>query len=128
MNDDSRAELEGTAQRRRGEGIVYDKGHAVSVRQIGQSLDVQYGNRGICDGLSEHGLGIRPESPLDLLVVRVRVHKGHLDPHLLHRDREQVDGTAVNRGGADHMVAGVQNIQDRQRRRRLSGGLSLIHI
>ena len=105
VGDDVRTPLKGAAVDRRGEGVVHDQRHAVGVSSLGKLLDVQHGQGRICDGLAEHYLGIGPECGVQLFLGAQRVHKGGFNAHLLHGDRDQVEGTAVNGAGCHDMVA-----------------------
>ena len=99
VGHDVRTPLEGPAVHRGGEGVVDDEGHAVGVGRLGELLNIQDGEGGVCNGLAEHRLGVGPEGGVQLLLGAVRVHEGELDAHALHGDGEQVEGTAVDGGG-----------------------------
>ena len=64
MGHDVRAELEGTAEHRGGKGVINDKRNAVGVRRLGEKLDVQHVERGVCHRLAEHRLGVGTEGRL----------------------------------------------------------------
>ena len=98
MGDNVGPPLEGAADHRGGEGVVHDEGHAVGVGRPGELLKVQHGEGGVGDGLAKDGPGLRPEGGLQLGLGAVGVDEGEVDAHALHRDGEEVIGTAVDGG------------------------------
>ncbi len=58
VGHDVRAPLEGAAVDRRGEGVVDDQRYAVGVGGLGEVLDIQHGQGGVGNGLTEHHLGV----------------------------------------------------------------------
>ena len=64
--------------------------------RLRETLDIENRERGIRDGLAEHGLRIRAEGTLELLVTACRGDEGELDAHPLHRMREQVVRATVD--------------------------------
>lgn len=103
----SRAKIKGAAQERGGKGIVDKERHIVGVGDAREFFNVQHYDGGIGDGLSEYGLGVGAELLLNLLLRCVGVHKGYLDPHALHGHGEEIDGTAIDGGGADKVISGA---------------------
>ena len=122
VGDDVRAPLEGPAEHGGGEGVVHDQGHPVAVGGGSKLLNVQHGEGGVCDGLTEHRLGVGPEGGLQLLVGAVGGHKGKLHTHLLHGDGEEVIGTAVDAAGGHHVVSAGGDIEHGVEVGRLAGG------
>jgi hypothetical protein len=59
VNDDIRAEFKGTAKNRRCKGVVYNERNVLSVCEIGKALNIQNGERGIRDGLTEEEKRLR---------------------------------------------------------------------
>ena len=75
------------------------------------SLDIEYRQRGICDRLTEYGLGIGLESSLDLFIRRVRRNESKIDAHFPHGYIEEVVGSSVDRGsGNDIRKVGAGNL------------------
>ena len=70
----------------------------MSVRRVGEALDVEHAQSGVGDALAEHSLGVGSERGVKLLVGAVGRNKGEVDAHSLHRDGEQVVRPAVNGG------------------------------
>ena len=112
VDDDVGTEIEGTAEHRRGKGIVHDQGQAVTMGQGRDAFDVQHVHGRIGQGLAEHGLGVGADGLLDLGVIGPLVHEGHFDAHFLQRHGEQIEGAAVDAGHADHMVAALGHVED----------------
>ncbi len=121
VGDDVAAEAERTAEDRSREGVVDNERHAVFVRDARELGDVEDAAGRIRDRLAEDALGVGPEGLLDLLLAGVGVDEGELDAELLQRDREEVEGAAVDLRRGDDMVAGVAEVEDREGRRRLAG-------
>ena len=70
----------------------------MGVGRPGELLKVQHGEGGGGDGLAKDGPGLRPEGGLQLGLGAVGVDEGEVDAHALHRDGEEVIGTAVDGG------------------------------
>ena len=94
----------------------------MGVGRLGKLLDIQHGEGGIGDGLSEDGPGLRPEGGIQLLLGAVGVHEGEVDAHALHGDGKQIVGAAVDGGGAHHMLPTGDNIENGIEGSRLTGG------
>ena len=122
MGDDIRAELEGTAQNGRSEGVVHDQGHIVAVSQLGIGFDIQHRQRGIGDGFTEHQTGTVIKESLHLIFGHIRGDEAGFDAHALHGDGKQVQGAAVNAGGGHDVVARGSDVEHRHQGRRLTGG------
>ena len=102
VRHDVGAPLDGTAVHRRGERVVHDQRHPVRVRGGGEALDVEHRQRRIRDGLAEHGLRVRPERGLQLLVGAVGRNERAFQAHALHGHGQQVVRAAVDgRAGYD---------------------------
>ena len=122
VDDDVGAELERPDEVRRRDGVVDDQRDAVAVRDRGDGLDVEDVALRVADGLAEERLGVVLHQRLPgLRVVRV-LDEGDRDAELGQRVVQQVVGAAVQRGGGDDVVAGLGEVQDRQRRRGLPAG------
>ena len=119
VHNDVRAELKGTAEHGRGEGIVHDQRQAVPVGQPGKTRDIQHIHGGIGQGFAEHRPGVGPEGLFQFFVGSCLVHKGHLNAQLFQGDGEEIEGAAVNAGGADQMLAALGQIEHGQH----AGGL-----
>ena len=113
MGHDIGAPLEGTAVHGRGEGVIHDQGHAVGMGRVGEALDIEYGERGICDAFAEDRLGVGAEGRFQLLVAALGVDEGEFDAHLRHGHGKQVEGAAIDGAARDHMVAAVGDVEYR---------------
>ena len=92
------------------------------VRGPGKFLKVEDREGRVGDGLAEDRLRVRAEGRLQLLGRAVRADKGKLNAHFPHRYVEEVEGTAVDGGARNNVVAAVRDIKDREKVRRLAGG------
>ena len=113
VHDDVGAKLEGAQQIGRGHGVVHDQRHAVGVGHIGQRLNVGHVAQRVADGFDEHGLGLG----IDQLAKAgriARVGKAHLNALLREGVGKQVVGAAVERAGADDVVAGFGQCLNRR--------------
>ena len=120
MRHDVAAKLERSAQDRRRERVIDDERHAVLVRDLRELRNVENRARGIRHRLAENALRVRTERRLNRLRVRIRIDERELNAELLERDREEIERAAVDLRGADDMVAGVADVENRKGRRRLS--------
>ena len=116
------APLDGPAQHRRGEGVVHDERHPVAVGRRREALDVEHGQRRVCDGLAEDALRVGPESGFKLLVGAVRIDEGALQAHAAHGVGEQVVGAPVDGRGGHHVIARAGDVEHREEVRRLARG------
>ena len=120
VRHDVAAEVERTAQHRGRERVVHDQRHAELVRRLRELRNVEHHAGRIRDRLAEHALGVRAERLRDLRRRRVRAHERKVDAQLLQRDREEVEGAAVDLRRTDNVVARVAEVEDRVRRGRLA--------
>ena len=111
MRHDVGAELNRTAVYGGREGIVYDHGHAVGVRGIGETLDVEHLHAGIGDSLGEDELGVGFEGGIDLLVSRIVVDESHVYAHLAEGHAEEIESASVDIVGGYHVVAGLADVE-----------------
>ena len=81
--------------------------------------DIQHFESGIADGLADHKPCIGPDRSAKL-VKRARLDESRGDAEARQRMREQVDAAAIERGGGDDVVTGVEKRRDRQMQRRHS--------
>ena len=112
VDDDVGTEIEGTAEHRRGEGVVHDQRQAVTMGQGRDAFDIQHVHGRIGQGLAEHGPGVGADGLFDLGVIGPLIHEGHFDAHFFQRHGEQIEGAAVDAGHADHMVAAPGQVED----------------
>ena len=122
VRDDVGAPLDRTEVHRRREGIVHDEGYAMLMGDAREALDVEHAHAGVGQRLAEEKLGIRPEGRFDLLVRGVLVDEGDLDAHLREGDAEEIVGATVDRGGGNHVVAGLADVEAGEEVGRLAGG------
>ena len=121
MRHDVGAPLDRTAHDRRGERVVDDQGHAVRMRGVGETLDIEHVERGVGDRLAEDRLGVGLERRLELLVSAVGGHERALDAHALHGVRDEVVRAAVDGGARHHVISLAQDVEQREEVRRLAG-------
>ena len=121
VGHDVRPPLKGTAVDGSGESVVHNQGHTMCMGRPGKLLNVQHRQSRIGNGFSEHGLGVGPESGVQLLLGAVRVHKGGFQAHPLHGHREQVKAAAVDGRAGHNVVAAAGNVEHRQEIGRLTG-------
>ena len=120
VHHDVGAEGERIAQIGAGHGVVDDEGQAVLVRDAGDGLDVQHVDQRIAQRLAVHGAGVGADGAAE--VVRVfRVDEGGLYAQAREADAELPDAAAVQRGGGDDVVAGLEDRQQRRHLRRHAG-------
>ena len=122
MGHDVRPPLKRPAVDRRGERIVHDQRHAVTMSQAGKLLNIQHHQGRIGDRLAKYRLGVGTERLLQLLLRRVRVHQGTLHAKPLQRHGEQIGGASIDGGCADDVIPGGADVQYRVHIGRLSGG------
>ena len=122
MGDDVRAPFDGPAVHGGGEGVIHNQGNAVPVGGRGEHLNIEHAQGRICDGFTENGLCVRPESGVQLFRRAVRRDEGEFNAHLFHRDGKEVIGAAVDGGAGHHMISGVGDVEHGVKIRRLAGG------
>ena len=120
VDDDIRAMLERSHQVGGGQGVVDHQRHAGVVRFVGDALDVEGQQIGVADGFGIDQLRLW-RNRLAHAFGR-RLAEVDLDPHLRQRVLELVVRAAVEAGRGDDLVAGVGDVQDGERLRRLAGG------
>ena len=111
MRHDVGAPFDGAAVHRRGERVVHDERHAVRVRGCGEARQVEHRERRIRDRLAEHGLRVRTEGSLKLLVGAVRRDERTLETHATHRVGEQVVRAAVDGRAGHHVIARTRDVE-----------------
>ena len=87
-------------------------------RDLRRLADGEHVEFRVGQGLGVEGAGPVVDGAAEVLRVR-RVDEADLDPLVAQRVGEQVPGAAVKVGGADHVVAGVGDVLERERARRL---------
>ena len=107
VDHDVGAPLDRPAQVGRGERVVDDQRELVLVGDGRHGLDVEHVARRVADRLAEERLRVRPDG-LPPRVRVVGVDPGQLDVHLAQQVLELVDRAAVQRGGGDDVVAGLE--------------------
>ena len=121
VRHDVRAEFDRPAVDRRGKGIVDDQRHAVGMGRFREAFNVEHDQRRVGDRLPEDRLRVRFKGCFQLFIGAVRINEGKIDSHPPHRDVEQVEAAAVDRGGRDDMVPRPRQIKDRIKCRCLPG-------
>ena len=94
----------------------------MGVGSLGKLFNVQHGQGGVCDGLTEHHLGVGLEGSVQLLLGAQGVYKGGSDAHLCHGDRNEVEGAAVDGAGGHDVVPCFADIKQRKEVCGLSAG------
>ena len=118
VRDDVGAPLKRTTHHGRREGVVDHQRHAMVVRGLGKTLNVEHGEGGIGDGLAKDELGVRLEGGLQLLIGAVGGDERASHAHAAHGVSEQVIRTAVDSRACDHVIASTGNVKDRKEVRR----------
>ena len=111
VDDDVRAEVDGSGEIGRGEGGIDDQRQAVGVGDVGDGLEVGDFQRGIGDGLAEQGAGLGVDGGGEVFRV-VGIDEAHLDAE---RGQDVVElgvGAAVEVAGGDDVVAGLGEVDD----------------
>jgi len=91
------AELDRLAQIRRGKGVVDQERNFRVMRDLRHRRDIQHLQARIADGLGNDQPGVRPDRSTEF-VQRTRLHKGGGDAEAGKRMRQEIDGTAIERG------------------------------
>ena len=120
VDGDVGAVVERLQQDRRGNGVVDDQRHAMTMRDVGQRFDVADVAGGIADGFGEHGFGVFVDQLLDRVRL-VAVGKTGGDALARQHVREQGVRGAVELRDGDDVAAGVGEVDEREMQRRLSG-------
>ncbi len=114
------AVVEWLEQNGRRDGIVDDKRHAMTMRHLGQRLNVADVAGGVADGFGEHRLGVLVDQSFD----RVRpVAVGEAADDALARQHmaEQGMRRAVKLRDGDDVAAGIGEVDERKMQRGLAG-------
>ncbi len=111
MGDNVRSPFKRTAVHRGREGVVHDKRYAVRMCDASELLNIKDFHTGIGKSLPEEQFGFWPESRGDHVIRIVRIDESHADAHLFQCDAQQVEGSSVDIGGADDMVAGPADVE-----------------
>ena len=101
------AELDRSAEERRRKGVVDQSGILASCAILRDRRNIQHFKPGIADGLADHEPRIRLDRRAEF-IERARLDEGGGDAEARQRVRQQVDGAAIERGGGDDVVAGVE--------------------
>lgn len=112
MGDDVRTEFKRSAENRRSERIVDDERDAMPVSDVSKFLNVRDATCRIGDCFSEESLCVRTERLVDFFFACIRIDECTFDTELFHGDGKEVVGAAVNRRGADKMVARFADVED----------------
>ena len=133
MRYDICAPLKRTAVYGGSKGVVDDQRNAVSMRDLCEKLDVKNRERGVCDSLAEHRLGVLSERRVKFLLGRVGGNEGEINSHSLESYREKVERSAVDSRAGDHVIAAGCDVKDCEEVRRLTGrgqhsGSTAFHI
>ncbi len=91
------------------------------MRDLHPFFQIKHGEGGVGKHLGKDALGIVLEESVNLLDGRVGIDEVHLETHVAQGLVEEVEGAAVNRGGADEVVARLADVQHGIHGRRLTG-------
>ena len=116
------SEFNGTAEDRRGKGVVHDQRDLVGMGDLGELFNVEYCQCRIGNGFAEDQLGVGLYRLRNGFFICQRVYPDALDAEPLQRYAEQVHSAAVNGGNGNNAVAGTAQIQHRQQGSCLSAG------
>ena len=119
VHDDIGAMLEGTKQRRRGEGVVDHQRQAGGMRDLRDRGHVEHLKPGISERLREDQPCLRADRRAKRVEI-ARRHKAGRDAEAGQGVREEVVRTAIDRGGRDDMPALPHQRRDREMQRRLT--------
>ena len=122
MGHDVGTPFDGTAVDGGCEGVVHDQGDTVFVSGLCEFLNVQNGEGGVGNGLTEDRLGVGAEGSIQLFLGAVGINESGLQTHLLHGNRKQVEAAAVDSGTGDDVVAAGGDIEYCQEVGCLTGG------
>ena len=92
----------------------------MAVRQPREAFDIQHVHGRIGQCFAKNRTGIGPKSLFKLRVRGVLVYKGDLDAQFFQRDGKKIEGSPVDAGRADHMVAALRDIEQGEH----AGGLA----
>ena len=121
MSNDIRTPFNRVAVNRRRERVVHDQRHAMSMRRIGKTLDIQNSQRRVRNRLAKHALSVRAESGFKLLVRAIRAHKRALETHTMHGMSQKIVGTTIDSARCNNMIASTSNIKHSKEVRSLTG-------
>src|SRR5665213_133130 len=123
VHDDVGAVLDRAQQVRRGERVVDDQRNAPRMRDPGNRGDVEDVELRVSERLGEHRLRVRPNRRFERRRIG-RIDQRHLDPEPRERVDDRIVRAAVQRGGADDVIARARDVQQREDRRGLTAGKS----
>ena len=86
----------------------------MSVRRLGELLDVEHDDRGVGDRLAEYRLGVGSERRVEFFFGTERVDERELHAHLLHRDGKQVVSAAVYRRTRNDVISRGSDVEYRE--------------
>ena len=112
VDHDVGAPFDRAAQVRRRERVVHDQRQLAGMRDGRHGLDVQHVPARVADRLGEERLGVRADRFPPCLPI-VGIDPGQLDVHLAQHVLELVHRAAVERRGRDHVVARLQQREQR---------------
>ena len=116
VHDDVGAMLDRAAEIGRGKGVVDQERNAGRMRDLRNPGNIEHLEAWIADGLADHEPGLRRDRRTEGVEI-ARLDECGRDAEAGQGVREQVDGAAVERGGGDDMIAGIEQRRDRQMHR-----------
>ena len=109
VHHDIGAELDRAAEERRRKGVVDQKRNPGVMGDLRDIRNVQHLKPGIADSLADHQPRVRLDRGAEF-VERARLDEGGGDAEARQRMRQQIDGAAIERGGGDDVVAGIEQV------------------
>ena len=91
--------------------VIHDQRHAMTVGDTGELLDIEYAHARIGQGFAKQSFCVRTESGRYFFFRSVRIDECHFDTQLFHCHAKQVERPTVDRGRANHMVAGLADVE-----------------
>ena len=83
----------------------------MTVGDTGKLFDIEHTHARIGQGFAKQSLCVRTESSRYFFFRSIRVDECHFDAQFLHCHAEQVERSTVDRGRADHMIAGLADVE-----------------
>ena len=115
------APLEWTAVYRCGKGVIHNKGNAVAVGYVCKFFNIKNNKSRVCNGFCKKNFCVRAESFCDFFFACICVHKGAVNTKFFEGNCKKVEGSAVNGGGGNYVIACFADIKDSVEVCRLSG-------
>ena len=90
------------------------------MRDVCELFNIQNGQSRVGQRLAKHGLGVGLKGLLNLVLVRGGIDENALYPKLFEGHGEEIDRPAIDGRGRNKAVSRMADVQNGQKRRRLS--------